>query len=85
MPAIAKNIGSFIQVKHLIDIAGLAEYIWRRMNYYGISEHYKPTPRMDKWLSEQGLISVKDPWVKIHYLVTPDNFNEPPYADPLFG
>ncbi len=105
----------------------LAEYIRGWMNYYGISEHYRPIPGIDewlrrrirmcywkqwryartkvrnllklgtserqaimtaisrrgpwhlartmatqsgmtnKWLSEQGLLSVKDQWVKIHY------------------
>ncbi|WP_024334294.1 reverse transcriptase domain-containing protein [Desulfotignum balticum] len=108
----------------------LAEYIRGWMNYYGISEYYKPVPGIDewfrrrirmcywkqwrytrtkvrnllklgtfkrqaiytalsrrgpwhlsrtmaaqagmtnKWLSEQGLISVKDQWVKIHYPAT---------------
>ena len=108
----------------------LAEYIRGWMNYYGISEYYRPIPGIDewlrrrirmcywkqwrytrtkvrnllklgtfkrqaiytalsrkgpwhlsrtmatqagmtnKWLSEQGLISVKDQWVKIHYPVT---------------
>ena len=105
----------------------LAEYVRGWMNYYGISEYYRPIPLIDewlrrrirmcywkqwryartkvrnllklgtskrqaimtalsrrgpwhlsrtmatqsgmtkKWLSEQGLISVKDQWVKIHY------------------
>jgi RNA-directed DNA polymerase len=105
----------------------LAEYIRGWMNYYGISEYYRPIPGIDewlrrrirmcywkqwryartkvrnllklgtskrqaimtaisrrgpwhlartmatqsgmtnKWLSEQGLLSVKDQWVKIHY------------------
>jgi RNA-directed DNA polymerase len=105
----------------------LAEYVWGWMNYYGISEYYRPIPGIDewlrrrirmcywkqwryartkvrnllklgtskgeairtaisrrgpwhlartmatqvgmnnKWLSEQGLISVKEQWVKIHY------------------
>ena len=105
----------------------LAEYIRGWMNYYGISEYYRPIPLLDEWLrrrirmcywkqwryvrtkvrhllklgtskkhailtglsrkgpwhlartmatqsgmtnnwlSEQGLISVKDQWVKIHY------------------
>ncbi len=108
----------------------LAEYIRGWMNYYGISEYYRPIPEIDewlrrrirmcywkqwcytrtkvrnllklgtfkrqaiytalsrkgpwhlsrtmatqagmtnKWLSEQGLISVKDQWVKIHYPAT---------------
>jgi RNA-directed DNA polymerase len=108
----------------------LAEYVRGWMNYYGISEYYRPIPELDewlrrrlrmcywkqwryvrtkvrnllklgtfkreaiftalsrkgpwhcartlatqagmtnKWLYEQGLISVKDQWVKIHY---PDN------------
>lgn len=108
----------------------LAEYVRGWMNYYGISEYYRPIPEIDewlrrrlrmcywkqwryvrtkvrnllklgtfkreailtalsrkgpwhcartlatqagmtnKWLCEQGLISVKDQWVKIHY---PDN------------
>ncbi|MCG8638953.1 MAG: group II intron reverse transcriptase/maturase [Desulfobacterales bacterium] len=108
----------------------LAEYIRGWMNYYGISEYYRPIPGIDewlrrrirmcywkqwrytrtkvrnllklgsfkreaittalsrrgpwhlsrtmatqagmtnKWLSEQGLISVKDQWVKIHYPAT---------------
>ena len=105
----------------------LAEYVRGWMNYYGISEYYRPIPLIDewlrrrirmcywkqwryartkvrnllklgtskrqaimtalsrrgpwhlsrtmatqtgmtnKWISEQGLISVKDQWVKIHY------------------
>ena len=105
----------------------LAEYVRGWMNYYGISEYYRPIPEIDnwlrrrirmclwkqwrytrtkvtnllklgtskrqaimtalsrkgpwhlartlaaqvgmtnKWLTEQGLISVKDQWVKIHY------------------
>jgi RNA-directed DNA polymerase len=108
----------------------LAEYMRGWMNYYGISEYYRPIPGIDewlrrrirmcywkqwryartkvrnllklgtskrqaimtaisrrgpwhlartmatqsgmtnKWLSEQGLISVKDQWVKIHYPAT---------------
>lgn len=108
----------------------LAEYVRGWMNYYGISEYYRPIPLIDewlrrrirmcywkqwrytrtkvrhllklgtsqkqaimtalsrrgpwhlsrtmatqsgmtnKWLSEQGLISVKDQWVKIHYPAT---------------
>ena len=105
----------------------LAEYVRGWMNYYGISEYYRPIPEIDtwlrrrirmclwkqwrytrtkvanllklgtskrqaimtalsrkgpwhlartlatqvgmtnKWLTEQGLISVKDQWVKVHY------------------
>ena len=105
----------------------LAEYLRGWMNYYGISEYYRPIPELDewlrrrirmcywkqwryarikvrnllklgtskiqaimtaisrkgpwhlartkatqsgmtnKWLAEQGLISVKEQWVKIHY------------------
>jgi RNA-directed DNA polymerase len=108
----------------------LAEYVRGWMNYYGISEYYRPIPLLDewlrrrlrmcywkqwryartevrhllklgtskrqaimtsisrrgpwhlsrtmaaqsgmtnKWLSEQGLISVKEQWVKIHYPAT---------------
>ncbi len=108
----------------------LAEYVRGWMNYYGISEYYRPIPLIDewlrrrirmcywkqwryvrtkvrnllklgtskrqaimtalsrrgpwhlsrtmatqsgmtnKWLMEQGLISVKDQWVKIHYPAT---------------
>jgi len=108
----------------------LAEYIRGWMNYYGISEYYRPIPEIDtwlrrrirmcfwkqwrytrtkvknllklraskrqaimtalsrkgpwhlartlathvgmtnKWLAEQGLISVKDQWMKIHYPAT---------------
>ena len=108
----------------------LAEYVRGWMNYYGISEYYRPIPIIDewlrrrlrmcywkqwryartkvrhllklgtskrqaimtaisrkgpwhlartlaaqtgmtnKWLAEQGLISVKEQWVKIHYPVT---------------
>ena len=108
----------------------LAEYVRGWMNYYGISEYYRPIPGLDewlrrrmrmcywkqwryartkvrnllklgtskrqaimtaisrkgpwhlartlatqtgmtnKWLVEQGLISVKEQWVKIHYPVT---------------
>ncbi len=108
----------------------MAEYIRGWMNYYGISEYYRPIPGIDewlrrrirmcywkqwrytrtkvrnllklgtfkreailtslsrkgpwhlsrtmatqagmtnKWLSEQGLISVKEQWVKIHYPAT---------------
>ena len=108
----------------------LAEYVRGWMNYYGISEYYRPIPGLDewlrrrvrmcywkqwryartkvrnllkmgtskrqaimtaisrrgpwhlartmatqsgmtnKWLAEQGLISVKDQWVKIHYPAT---------------
>lgn len=108
----------------------LAEYVRGWMNYYGISEYYRPIPELDewlrrrirmcywkqwryvrtkvrnllklgtfkrqailtalsrkgswhlsrtlaaqtgmtnKWLYEQGLISVKEQWVKIHYLDT---------------
>ncbi len=108
----------------------LAEYVRGWMNYYGISEYYRPIPGLDewlrrrirmcywkqwrytrtkvrnllklgtfkrqaimtalsrkgpwhlartmatqsgmtnKWLTEQGLISVKDQWVKIHYPAT---------------
>ncbi len=108
----------------------LAEYVRGWINYYGISEYYRPIPGIDewlrrrmrmcywkqwrytrtkvrnllklgtfkrqaimtalsrrgpwhlsrtmatqsgmtnKWLSEQGLISVKDQWVKIHYPAT---------------
>ena len=104
----------------------LAEYMWGWMNYYGISEYYRPIPGLDerlrrliwmcywkqwrytrtkvrnllklgtskrqaimtaisrkgpwhlartlaaqtgmtnKWLAEQGLISVKEQWAKIH-------------------
>ncbi len=109
----------------------LAEYVRGWMNYYGISEYYRPIPTLDewlrrrirmcywkqwryvrtkvrhllklgtskrqailtglsrkgpwhlartlathvgmtnKWLREQGLISVKEQWVKIHYPDTP--------------
>ena len=105
----------------------LAEYVRGWMNYYGMSEYYRPIPLLDewlrrrirmcywkqwryvrtkvrhllklgtskrhailtgisrkgpwhlagtlatqvgmtnKWLSEQGLISIKEQWVKIHY------------------
>ncbi len=108
----------------------LAEYVRGWMNYYGISEYYRPIPEIDtwlrrrirmcywkqwryvrtkvrnllklgtykreailtslsrkgpwhcaktlatqagmtnKWLAEQGLISIKDQWVKIHYPAT---------------
>jgi RNA-directed DNA polymerase len=108
----------------------LAEYVRGWMNYYGISEYYRPIPEIDewlrrrirmcfwkqwryvrtkvrnllklgtfkkeailtalsrkgpwhsartratqagmtnKWLAEQGLISVKEQWVKIHYPAT---------------
>jgi RNA-directed DNA polymerase len=71
----------------------LAEYIRGWMNYYGISEYYRPIPLIDewlrrrgpwhlartmaaqsgmtnKWLAEQGLISVKEQWVNIHYPAT---------------
>jgi len=108
----------------------LAEYVRGWMNYYGISEYYRPIPGLDewlrrrlrmcywkqwryartkvrnllklgtskrqaimtaisrkgpwhfartlaaqtgmtnKWLSEQGLISVKEQWVKVHYPAT---------------
>ena len=108
----------------------LAEYVRGWMNYYGISEYYRPIPEIDewlrrrirmcywkqwryvrtkvrnllklgtfkkeaiftalsrkgpwhtartlatqagmtnKWLLEQGLISVKEQWVKIHYPVS---------------
>jgi hypothetical protein len=40
----------------------------------------------NKWLYGQGLISVKEQWVNIHYLaIRPGNLDEPPYADPLVG
>ena len=111
-------------------LSKLAEYVRGWMNYYGISEYYRPIPIVDewlrrrirmcywkqwryvrtkvrhllklgtskrhailtglsrkgpwhlartlatqvgmtnKWLSEQGLISVKEQWVKIHYPAT---------------
>lgn len=111
-------------------LAELAEYVRGWMNYYGISEYYRPIPRIDerlrrrirmccwkqwryvrtkvrnllklgtyrkeailtslsrkgpwhlagtlatqagmtnKWLKKQGLISVKEQWVKVHYPAT---------------
>ena len=118
----------FVSMKHRLH--KLAEYVRGWMNYYGISEYYRPIPGIDewlrrrirmcywkqwryartkvrnllklgtskkqailtalsrkgpwhlartlaaqvgmtnKWLAEQGLISVKEQWVKIHYPAT---------------
>ena len=43
------------------------------------------TGMTNKWLAEQGLISVKEQWVKIHYPATARNLREPPGADPHAG
>ena len=118
----------FVSMDYRLD--KLSEYVWGWMNYYGISEYYRPIPGIDewlrrrirmcfwkqwryvrtkvrnllklgtykkeaiftalsrkgpwhsartlatqagmtnKWLAEQGLISVKEQWVKIHYPAT---------------
>ncbi len=55
-------------------LARLDEYLRGWMSYFGISEHYRPIPEIDhwlrrrvRWIKDQGLISVKDLWVNIHY------------------
>jgi len=48
----------------------LSQYIRGWMNYFGISEYYRPIPEIDQWLKDQGLVSVKELWVNIHYPAT---------------
>jgi len=43
------------------------------------------TGMTNKWLKDQGLLSVKELWVNIHYPATAGNLCEPPGADPHAG
>ncbi len=43
------------------------------------------TGMTNDWLKDQGLLSVKELWVHIHYPVRPGNLCEPPGADPHAG
>ena len=43
------------------------------------------TGMTNKWLKDQGLLSVKELWVHIHSRLRPGNLCEPPSADPHAG
>ena len=53
-----------VSMAHRLD--PLARYLRGWMNYFGISEDYRPVPELDGWHASQGLLSVRDLWMKAH-------------------
>jgi len=48
----------------------LTEYVRGWMNYYGISEYYRPIPLIDEWLRRRIRMCYWKQWSKIHYPAT---------------
>ncbi len=42
----------------------LAEYVRGWMNYYGISEYYRPIPALDEWLRRRARMCYRKQWRK---------------------
>ncbi len=53
----------------------LAEYVRGWMNYYGISEYYRPIPEIDEWLRRRIRVCYRKQWryprTKVRNLVKP--------------